>query len=99
LKGSQLTQFVQKFFPSSQNEKKKKKKEKAKERQIEISKEVYSQSNKYAAFTYISVIFSKPFSFTEKLHKKLNSVALVRKLTTPIERPPLVGKVSAMFCG
>jgi hypothetical protein len=27
--------------------------------------------------------------------KKLNSVALVRKLTIPTERPPLVGEVSA----
>jgi hypothetical protein len=31
--------------------------------------------------------------------EKLNSVALVRKRTTPTERPPLVGEVSANFCG
>jgi hypothetical protein len=31
--------------------------------------------------------------------KKRNSVALVRKLTKPIERPPLLGEVSANFCG
>jgi hypothetical protein len=30
---------------------------------------------------------------------KLNSVALVRKRTIPTERPPLVGEVSANFCG
>jgi hypothetical protein len=30
---------------------------------------------------------------------ELNSVALVRKRTTPTERPPLVGEVSANFCG
>jgi hypothetical protein len=30
---------------------------------------------------------------------KLNSVALVRKLTIPTERPPLNGEVSANFCG
>jgi hypothetical protein len=30
---------------------------------------------------------------------KLNSVALARKRTTPTERPPLVGEVSAKFCG
>jgi hypothetical protein len=29
--------------------------------------------------------------------KKLNSVAVVRKLTIPTERPPLVGEVSADF--
>jgi hypothetical protein len=28
-----------------------------------------------------------------------NSVALVRKRTIPTERPPLVGGVSANFCG
>jgi hypothetical protein len=31
--------------------------------------------------------------------KKLNSVAWVRERTLPTERPPLVGKVSANFCG
>jgi hypothetical protein len=30
---------------------------------------------------------------------KLNSVALVRERTIPTERPPLVGEVSANFCG
>jgi hypothetical protein len=30
---------------------------------------------------------------------KLNSVALVRERTTPTERPPPVGEVSANFCG
>jgi hypothetical protein len=30
---------------------------------------------------------------------KLNSVVLVRKRTIPTERPPLVGEVSAHFCG
>jgi hypothetical protein len=30
---------------------------------------------------------------------KLNSVDLVRKGTTPTERPPHVGEVSANFCG
>jgi hypothetical protein len=28
-----------------------------------------------------------------------NSVALVRERTTPTQRPPLVGEVSANFCG
>jgi hypothetical protein len=28
-----------------------------------------------------------------------NSVVIVRKRTMPTERPPLVGKVSANFCG
>jgi hypothetical protein len=31
--------------------------------------------------------------------KKKNSVALVREGTIPTERPPLVGEVSANFCG
>jgi hypothetical protein len=30
--------------------------------------------------------------------EKKNSVALVRKRTTPTERPPVVGEVSANFC-
>jgi hypothetical protein len=30
---------------------------------------------------------------------RLNSVALVRERTIPTERPPLVGEVSANFCG
>jgi hypothetical protein len=30
---------------------------------------------------------------------KKNSVALVRKRTIPTKRPPLVGEVSANFCG
>jgi hypothetical protein len=30
---------------------------------------------------------------------KLNSMALVRKRAIPTERPPLVGEVSANFCG
>jgi hypothetical protein len=32
-------------------------------------------------------------------HKKKTSVALVRERTIPTERPPLVGEVSANFCG
>jgi hypothetical protein len=31
--------------------------------------------------------------------KNLKSVALARKRTIPTERPPLVGEVSANFCG
>jgi hypothetical protein len=40
-------------------------------------------------------------SFTLSYHstKKKNSMALVRKRTTPTERPPLVGEVSANFSG
>jgi hypothetical protein len=34
-----------------------------------------------------------------KTKKKKNSVAVVRKQTIPTERPPLVGEVSANFCG
>jgi hypothetical protein len=33
------------------------------------------------------------------LTKLTNSVALVRERTIPTERPPLVGEVSANFCG
>jgi hypothetical protein len=32
-------------------------------------------------------------------HLLTYSVALVRKRTIPIERPPLVGEISANFCG
>jgi hypothetical protein len=34
-----------------------------------------------------------------KLKLKLNSVAPIRKRTIPMERPPLVGEVSANFRG
>jgi hypothetical protein len=36
---------------------------------------------------------------SSSLKLKLNSVALVRELTIPTERPPPVGQVSANFCG
>jgi len=39
---------------------------------------------KWAKYTYVG---------------KKNSVALVRERTIPTERPPLVGEVSANFCG
>jgi hypothetical protein len=35
----------------------------------------------------------------KKKNTKLISVALVLKQTMPTERPPLVGEVSADFCG
>jgi hypothetical protein len=38
-------------------------------------------------------------SRSQDLKIKLNSVALVRKETKPTKRPPLVGEVSADFCG
>jgi hypothetical protein len=37
--------------------------------------------------------------FQRAKKKKLHSVAVVRKRTIPTERPPLVGEVSANFCG
>jgi hypothetical protein len=43
-----------------------------------------------------------PFQWMVKIMAtslKKNSVALARKQTTPTERPPLVGEVSANFCG
>jgi hypothetical protein len=47
---------------------------------------------------------SHPFTWGRKqtgqwTKKKPNSVAVVRKRTIPTDRPPLVGKVSANFCG
>jgi hypothetical protein len=45
-------------------------------------------------FVVVSLLF---FSSMKQL--KLNSVALVSKRTIPTERPPLVGVVSANFCG
>jgi hypothetical protein len=37
--------------------------------------------------------------FLGLLPLKLNSLALVRERAIPTERPPLVGEVSANFCG
>jgi hypothetical protein len=41
------------------------------------------------------------FSGTTSIHRtsELNSVALVRKVTIPTKRSPLVGEVSVNFCG
>jgi hypothetical protein len=42
---------------------------------------------------------SNELSAVNKLKTKLNSVAVVRKLTIPTERPPLVDEFSAKLCG
>jgi hypothetical protein len=47
--------------------------------------------------TVIDFCVKKSIKTTD--NKKLNSVALVIKRTIPTERPPLVGEVSANFCG
>jgi hypothetical protein len=39
------------------------------------------------------------YSVEVKLNLLTYYMALVRKRTIPIERPPLVGEVSANFCG
>jgi hypothetical protein len=39
------------------------------------------------------------YSQNQTNKNKANSVALVRERTIPTERPPLVGEVSANFCG
>jgi DNA-directed RNA polymerase subunit L len=39
------------------------------------------------------------YTNTTRTLKKLNSVAIVRERTIPLERPPPVGEVSANFCG
>jgi hypothetical protein len=43
--------------------------------------------------------FRKIMMIVVHIMSKLNSVALVHKQTIPTERPPLVGEVSANFCG
>ena len=45
----------------------------------------------------LNILFSAPYVTCIKT--KLNSVALVRTLSIPTERPPPVGEVSANFCG
>jgi hypothetical protein len=50
-----------------------------------------------AAVCLLSRCLKMGLSVTIKL--KLNSVTLIRKRTIPTERPPLVGEVSAKFCG
>jgi hypothetical protein len=40
-----------------------------------------------------------PSNGSEDMSVDTNSVALVRERTIPTERPPLVGEVSAKFCG
>jgi hypothetical protein len=44
----------------------------------------------------LAIVFTSTPTITSK---KLNSVALIRKRTISTERPPLVGEVSANFCG
>jgi hypothetical protein len=47
----------------------------------------------------ISMVLIAPYTLFAMLELKLKSVALVRKQTIPNERSPLVGEVSANFCG
>jgi hypothetical protein len=49
--------------------------------------------------THHNHIIRETVTKLQEFIKKKNSVALVRKRTTPAERPPLVGEVSANFCG
>jgi hypothetical protein len=53
------------------------------------------QGNKPLKKAYsVTMYLTTRFTFTEKV----TSVAQVREQTKPIERPPLVGEVSANFC-
>jgi hypothetical protein len=56
-----------------------------------------------AVVVYFKVLTQHSRCRTEDKHEgpqtSLNSVALVSKRTIPTERPPLVGEVSANFCG
>jgi hypothetical protein len=45
------------------------------------------------------LFYLHPLNYSNRLLKNLDSVAWVRERTIPIERPPLVGEVSANFCG
>jgi hypothetical protein len=59
----------------------------------------------YRIMWYVVIHFILLFSFKYSLKqtytklKNLSPWPLVRKLTIPTERPPLVGEVSAIFCG
>jgi hypothetical protein len=70
---------------------------------VQNNHQVNATPNCENPITYLSKAFNKTYPTinlkcaSSKL--KLNSVALVRKRTTPTERPPLVGEVSANFCG
>jgi hypothetical protein len=71
------------------------------------------QSPLFASFKYSNISFllssnmtlflipadSKTKHYNLQKTKKLNSLALVRERTISTERPPLVGEVSANFCG
>jgi hypothetical protein len=48
--------------------------------------------------TFVSGPGSRGHDKTE-IELKLNSVAFVRELTIPTERPPLLGEFTANFCG
>jgi hypothetical protein len=54
---------------------------------------------KSCAFKVVSRRCSEGSPFRGCTITKTNSVALVRKLTIPTERPPLVGEVSAKLSG
>jgi hypothetical protein len=53
----------------------------------QIQKTIFMCYN-YSNLESVTIIFSQKYS-----------VSLVRKLTIPTERPPLVGEVRANFCG
>jgi hypothetical protein len=54
---------------------------------------------KYESHVFVSSHFANFLHFTLCYSSLTNSVALVRERTIPTERPPLVGEVSANFCG
>jgi hypothetical protein len=53
----------------------------------------------YQVFCEVVGLERGPLSLVSTTEELTNSVALVRELTIPTERPLLVGEVSANFCG
>jgi hypothetical protein len=57
--------------------------------------------NRFRTFSLYNskIVHKKEILHTVSIKQKKNSVVLVRKRTTPTERPPFVGEVSANFSG
>jgi hypothetical protein len=65
---------------------------------FEKSANFYENTQRHIAQGTVCHTRSHRFEYL-KFHTKLNSVALVLEQTIPTERPPLVGEVTANFCG
>jgi hypothetical protein len=64
-----------------------------------VSKEIELSWVPFTREVWVNDVYKERYAVFNKSQKQTNSVALVRERTVSTERPPLVGEVSANFCG